>query len=310
MAPKRIKRGKATPKPKPMRRVRASPTLDTAALDYARLLADPCGGKIVPPIYPGGDAGFLFRAESFFTVATGATANTGIVHWSPGYVNNNATEIVGFENTGGSVVSAPVVINASPGRTFLISNARGMRCVAACLKMTYAGSESTRSGRLHYGITNAGLIDLSSGTSADAVAQTLQHYTRTPNEVVELFWKPNIADAEMCDPTEAANAQVRDRHAALTVAFTGLPVATGITFHFTAIYEWMPAPGGGIGSNANGKANSRNTLDDVLDYLRSRGFTFVHQAGQAVGQALHVGAMGAVYGLMSSTRNTRSLGFN
>lgn len=282
--------------------------LDYLALSYARLLADPCAAPLVHPVYPGGDAGFLFRAESIVTygVASGQTA--GVFHWVPGYPNSDSTHLLsGGTATGTALMSANGA--NSPGSAFLQSNVRGVRCVAACVKVTFPGAESARAGRLHYGHTTAGLIDAAENVIVDNVAQVLQHYTRTPADTVEIVWKPNIADTELNDPSALASPTLRDRKSSITVAWAGLPAAVGLTFHMTAVYEWTPATGLGIGNNATGKNTSTNTMDQVLDYLSQNGFNYIRQAGMSVGSALGAGiinGMARTYGLMAASRNSMS----
>lgn len=283
--------------------------LDAAAYAYARLLADPCGAPLVQPIFPGADAGFMIRAESFLTFGTAAGDTAGVVHWAPGFVNASNTELCVKTNaTSGGTLTSFANSGGGPGKYFLGTNARGARCVAACMRVTFPGSESARSGRIHYGHTTAGMIDVGDSMAVDDVCQTLQHYSRTPPDTVELVWKPSFADCEFNDPGAAANAQVRDRKSSLTFAWAGLPAAVGLTFHFTAVYEWTPAAGFGVGYNSLGKAVSSNTLDDVLDALISSGFTFVKQVGHAAMTGL-TSYMSAKYGLMAAGRVTRSLNF-
>lgn len=288
-------------------------TLDKAALDYAHLLSDPCNARICPPIFPGADAGFLFRAESFGVVGTGTGQTAGFVHFVPGYVNGSLTHLL----TGGNVLSSTNMTAAaagiqSPGYTFVTNNSRAARCVAACLKISFSGAESARSGRLHFGNTPAGLIDVGQLISADAIAQALTNYTRTPADTIEIIWKPSIADTEFNDPSEVASATIRDRKAAITVAFAGLPPEVGITWHATAVYEWQPVTALGVGGNPTGKADSRNSLDDVVDFLTRNGERFVRSVGAnlmggAMNQAVNV--MSSVFGTMPARSYQRQLAF-
>lgn len=285
--------------------------LDARAFDYAKLLRDPCGAALVNPVYPGGDAGFLFRAESFFTVGTG-TATAGVVHWTPGYVNNNLTELLYMDTSTASTNNAMTISGASPGRGFLQDTARAVRCIGACMKVTYAGSESSRAGRVHYGHTSSGMLDNGNVVTADSVAQTLMHYSRTPAETFEILWYPGVGDFEFNDPQEPAGTLMRDRKTSLTVAFAGLPAGAGLTIHMTAIYEWRPAIGQGIGHNALGKTRSANSFDDVMDYLLNAGETFVRHAGNMAGSimgAAAVSQMSRVFGLMPAQQSTRRIDF-
>ncbi len=278
--------------------------LDPPALAYARLLSDPCNAPITHPIYPGTDAGFLFRAESFANIAdpgAGAATTCGMIHWTPGYVNADNTEWIFTNNANPATTGSLIAAASTPGKAFLAANARAVRCIAACMKITFTGSESGRSGRLHYGHTNAGMLDLGQVTSVDQIAQTLQHYSRTPADTVEIIWKPNIADAQFVDPTATAVPALRDARASVTMAVAGLPTGTGMTVHFTAVYEWTPAVNLGVAHNALGKARSRNSLDDVQDYLVERGFSFVRSVAGQAGTALGAGIVAGIsqtFGLM------------
>ena len=283
--------------------------LDEKAKEYARLIMDPCAAPLTHPVYPGGDAGFLFRAVSFFTIFSSATETAGVLHWTPGYPNSSHTDLIIFGNTSGTATGATGVSSQGPGKPFLSSNARGARCVAACLKVTFPGSESARSGRVHYGHTTAGTIDLGQTVSADQVAQLLQHYGRTPTDTIELYWLPGIADTEFNDPTESASAVIRDRKASLTVAAAGLPAGVGLTFHLTAIYEWTPAQNLGLANNALGKNMSKNSMDDVIDAIKRTGFAFVKHVGMAGLNYMTGGASSMVqqvFGLMPSAGRNRS----
>jgi len=289
--------------------------LDEKGSGYARLLMDPCNAPLVHPVYPGGEAGFLFRAESFITWGTSAGTTSGVVHWTPGYVNSSGTMMITCDSVNGTTsqtMTAANPLTITPGQAFLASNARGARCVAACVKLIYPGSESTRAGRVHYGLTQGGMLDVGNTTTVDQVAQTLQHFSRTPTEPIEIVWKPNIADTEFNDPAEVSNQQIRDRKSAITFAFVGLPATVGMTAHFTAVYEWTPAVGQGVAHNALGKNTSRNTLDQVLDTLIQGGFQFVKHAGGAaggmLGQAL-VSGVSQIFGQMPTTPGRLRLNF-
>lgn len=295
-------------------RPRIPRALDAPAQQYAALLMDPCNSAIVPPIYPGSDSGFLFRAESFATFGASATSTAGIVHWVPGYVNSNNTQLIAGDSAAGTSGATMAASGAviSPGTVFLQANAKSCRCVAACVKVSYPGNEQGRSGRIHYGHTAAALLDGGVTVNPDNVSQTLQNYTRTPPEIIELTWKPAIADTEFNDPAEAASAALRDRKSAITVSWAGLPVNTGLTMHFTAVYEWTPTTGLGIGHNSSGKARSSNTLDDVVDAVLDTGYKFAGQVGTGMGVgATHAAAtyIAQVFGRMPSVGAARRLGF-
>lgn len=253
--------------------------LDSAAASYANLLVDPCNAALVPPIFPGGGSGFLFRGESFFTLGTNVGNKAGFLSWTPSYVNSTSSEVVVGISTDGNTAVTAGTNSGAPARTFLSNNARAARCIAACLKVTFPGAESVRSGRIHFGHVAGGNVDVGDTFSPDAVAQLLVNYSRTPTDTIELFWKPDIADVEFTDPGAASSAVIKDRKSALAVAWAGLPDAVGLTFHLTAVYEWMPSQALGVGNNTKGKAVSRNTLDEVIDFVNSRFDWVKHNLG-------------------------------
>lgn len=309
---KKAKKGnRKRAKPVGNARSRSGPMLDQNAAAYARLLADPCNAPVVHPIYTGGDSGYLFRAENFISVGTGATDTAGYLHWTPGAISSSSAELLVANGADPSTSLVNSTSLGTPGKTFLATNARGVRCVAACLRVSYPGSESSRSGRIHFGHTQAGIIDAGEGFYPNTVALLLQNYSRTPADFAELFWKPSAADMEMVDPSVATTGPLRDRHSALTLAWAGLPAGVGLTVHLTAVWEWVPAASVGITGNNASKAMSNNTLDQVLDYLNNVGFRFVHAAGLGAGATIGRAAgslLSSTYGLMGLNAGTRRVG--
>lgn len=283
--------------------------LDSHGKAYARLLTDPCAAPLVHPVYSGGDAGFLFRADSVAVPGAGVGNNGGVLHWTPGYVNSSNTELMATPSNDGAA-NTMVAFNQNPGKAFLTANAKGARCVAACVRIVYPGTESARSGRIHYGHTTASTIDAGDSVVPDQVSQVLQHYTRTPPEAIEVVWRPGFADQEFNDPTEAASASLRDRKTAITVVWAGFPPAVGLTFYFTAIYEWTPKIGQGISNNVTGKNPSKNTLDEVIDAVQSTGYKWVGHAAGNAGMGVGAGAVTALtslFGIMPARARMRYL---
>lgn len=310
MAPsQRKKKAQKKQPPRSRPRMRSNINLDAQALAYARLLADPCNAPLVHPVYAGGDAGFLVRADSVLTVGNVTTETAGFLHWTPGYINSNNTELLIGAAPTATTATVATASSGGPAKGFLAANAKATRCVAACVTVTYPGSESSRSGRVHFGHTQASLIDSTLTYQPDQVAPLLQNFSRTPAESFEIFWKPGAADTEFNDPEEPASPLLRDRKSSITVSWAGLPVTTGLTFHFTAVYEWIPGVNRGVATNSNGKNRSANTLDQVLDTLIGRGFSFVRSAAHAAGGGLMAGGIAALsntFGLMPAQTRARN----
>lgn len=281
-------------------------TIDQNARAYARLIADPCRAPLVYPTYSGGEGGYLIRAESFVTYGSG-TETSGFVHWTPGFMNTTNSELLYATVTdpGGNIVGANVSPD-SPGKGFMAANAASMRCVAACLKFTYAGAETSRSGRVHIGTTNGGFINAVAGTtrSVNRIASQLQTYGRTPAEGVECIWKPASGDQMYVNPQVAENVAVRDQKGSITCAWAGLPAGANVTIHYTAVYEWQPSSATstpyGIANDSISRNMSNNTLDQVIDFLIRAGETFVRW-NMVTGGSPVLSAISSAYGLMGST---------
>lgn len=296
--------GKKPKNPKPKR----PPTvqgggLDTPALAYARLLADPCGSPLAHPVYAGGDGGYLIRCETFVTFANGVGNSAGILHWVPGAIAADGNELILNSVADGSVAAAIGTSGTvlAPGRAFLAANAVAYRCVAACVKIGYAGSESTRSGRLHYGRTAGAYLDPGQVVGPDNAAQGLPHYTRTPPAEVEINWIPTDADQLLVDPNTPTTVD-RLRRGAITIAASSLPATVGLTVRMTAIYEWQPGQGQGLAVPYESRARSRNTLDQVLNVVQKAAQGAKRMAGAASDMAY-------VYGLMPTYQVNRGIAY-
>jgi hypothetical protein len=280
-------------------KARAGPALDEGARKYAALIADPCNAPLVNPVYAGGEGGYLTRTEVIFT--QGGVA--GAFMWTPGAVGSTSSEVIGFNAAGGGTATAVTTYGSSPGKTFLNNTASVCRPVAACLKLTFLGSESSRSGRVSFGHASGGLMDIGETPTSDQIAQTLSYTSRTPAEGVELIWKPNDADQMFTDPNATTLASEKDRKASLVVAWDGLPAINGWCFHLTCVWEWQPRQAQGISNPTLNKSVSNNSLDHVVNALIRGGFQFANAVGIGMGSGAvnsAAGIMGRAYGLMSS----------
>lgn len=278
--------------------------LDAQALAYAKLLADPCGAMLTHPIYSGGEGGYLVRCESFFSFATGATNTAGVLHWVPGAANATATELMinaAVDATTSVAIGTSAGIQ-TPGRAFLTDTVAQYRCVAACARVAYQGSESTRAGRIHYGPTTGGFLNTLESTSSDGAAQGLPHYSRTPPTEIEIKWTPTDADQLMVDPNGAEVPQDRGRRGAITIAVGGLPANVGLTVRLTAIYEWQPSVNKGLAVPMESRARSRNTLDQVLNFVQKAYSTTQRISGAVMD-------LSQTYGMMPAYDVRRALAY-
>jgi hypothetical protein len=286
--------------------VRASArSLDASALAYARLLSDPCNSALVHPCYSGSEGGYLIRAESFFTIGAGPAETSGYLSFVPGLAGNDVAMLSAVAASSGAGVAAGNYGTLAPGYNFLRDTASTSRCVAACLKVSYPGSESSRSGRVHFGQTSGGSVIQGTIYSADQVAQLLPHYSRTPAQEIELVWKPNDADQLFRNPPALTTEESKSGRAALTVAWAGLPAAVGLTFRLTAVYEWQPAAADGLSVPNLSRSPSENTLDNVVNYLTRQGFTFIRGMATHSANAL-ISNIANQFGMMPAGISTRA----
>lgn len=302
------KRSKQTSKPKAQARRVGAASLDRGAAEYARLIADPCNAPLVHPTYSGTEGGYLVRTESFYTIATGAADTATYLQWTPGLVGNGDA-ILDSWATGGDVSAGPASNGAkAPGYTFLIANANAVRCVAACMKISYVGSESARSGRLHVGHVSGATIT-SAARSPNVVASALTHYTRTPAQEVELIWKPGDGDQLFRGPGGGYTISDAAMRQSLCLAAVGLPVATGLTIRMTAVYEWQPIVTDQLSTPSMSKNMSDKTLDQVINVLIRGGFSFVKGVVSGGGglPAGIIAALSATMGTMPATLSKRAL---
>lgn len=280
-----VKRTKITVKKRvrvrmPIRRMRgntARRTLDSGALSYARLIADPCGAPLAHPVYSGTEGGYLVRAEAILNVGAVAGHKNGRFLFTPGAIGS-AEAILAFSGPDDTSAGASVSFGAdAPGYGFIRGQASTARPVAACLKVSFIGSELNRSGRVHFGQVSSA-VDAGSTYSIGEFHALSPHYSRTPAQEIELVWKPNDADQLFSDPISTMTFEERARKAALLVSWAGLPDGVGLTFRLTTIYEWQPRVNRGLSNPNLSKSPSANTLDDVINFLIANGFQFVRSA--------------------------------
>jgi len=248
--------------------------LDELGSAYARLLIDPCNAPLVHSVYGGSEGTYLMKAESIFTVGANPDATNGVLSFIPG-VFPNAGLWYGFN---GGVTSSIAFV---PGSNFIINQASAVRAVAACMEISYPGSELNRAGRVHYGHANGGLVDTGVAVVTDNITPALAHMERTPAGKIEVMWKPGVADGFTHDPSSTVAAADRERRSALVCAWAGLPLVgaagsagVGLTIKLTCVYEYQPVASTGITVPTTARV-SNNTLAEVMQYLRDAGAPFV-----------------------------------
>lgn len=252
--------------------------LDSAARQYAELIANPCGGKLTNTIWPGSSGGMVMRAETDNILFSGVTETAGVYVLCPGIVRGYTNNVSLTSDT--LVTALGPAVGGVPGDTFLPQNAGSVRCVAACLQLSFPGSELDRSG-----IVSLGVVPLASLTnnittasgggntsvSAANIRTMCQHTERTPQNMAEVTWFPGAGDMmpfQIGNPTLANNTAIDEASEknCLVATVAGLKAGVGLRVRTVCVYEWIPSTGKGFVATVE-PPRSNNTLTDILRYL-------------------------------------------
>lgn len=235
--------------------MRSSVMLDGAALDHIKLMMDPCLGKMVYPAYSTSSNGSLMRFRNVISVATGATETCGVFHWTPGinamYANGAATTTTTFTPT----LYAPYPFLQTGGGN---STGTSFRCVAACARIIFNGSEMNRGGIVYAGNTTSDSWGANVSANVSQCIGTLPYASRTPSKFLEILWVPNAADTQMFTDSTGAGAAIGEgpAYSSVTAALVGLPATTGVSIETTAVYEVVFASANNLVSSVGPPASS------------------------------------------------------
>lgn len=236
--------------------------LDNAARDYAKLLADPCYGNIVPSTYSSAGSGNFIRLESDFILGAEATSVGAAIIFTPGLLslaNSCAVQIpTTVVNSDSSTIVWTSGTTLQPGYNFA-GTIGACRAVSACLQVSYVGPEQTRAGLVALYQTTTGAA-LNAVTTA-AMRSTAERVVRTPDSVLEIKLKPTPANEGMVSPL-SVNYDYTNMPA-LCACVTGIPSSTGMRFRLVQVLEWVPKAASGVISSAM-EGTSNNTTTQVL----------------------------------------------
>ncbi|APG76518.1 hypothetical protein 2 [Hubei unio douglasiae virus 3] len=276
--------------------------LDPPAMAWLKMLNDPCYGRLSHPVYPGADGGYLSRFESEATFVAGVGTTAGIIGFVPG--------VLPFAVVGSGVVSditasalADLSAASAPGYTYLRGVANSVRCVSACMQVSWPGSELNRQGFVTLGQSTGAVLAEAAAAFGNtpvtpASLRPLCHLrTRMPETVAEVKWRPTLADAQWHDPLVAPSYGRVNEAGALLATFGNLPLdvngnGIGVRVRFIVTYEWIPRGAQGLTSGFDDRARSSNTLDDVINTLDRNGPEWAYTIGRATSV---LGMMGSAY---------------
>jgi len=235
----------------PMRRISVTRAgLDAPALAHARLLADPCNAKLAPPVYTTPGTRQLVRIKDVIT--PGNTSNNDVqFFFQPGQ---------GSYWWGQTTAGATGSLSGDNG-TSIRGISQSFRCVAACLKVRYMGTEQNRAGLVGL-YTGPNIIRAGAGGVGNStLLGNCQQVMRTGEVAHEVKWAPGMADENF---TYGGNATDLSSVVAAVCGGVNTNNATVWQFELIAVYEIVLHNAGPAEWNTS---DSRNTLSDVMRFL-------------------------------------------
>jgi hypothetical protein len=264
-----------------VRRTRAPMPLDAAAYRYAQLLTDPCNSALVPSTFPG-FSGIVQRFTSYVNVGTTAATTAGVFVFNP-----NTGTIATFDGASGAT---PGTIGYtwstnSPGYSFLGSNGKDARCLAACIQVLPLASELNRSGYISVGLIDSNVLPNTGTISASQLCQNLAHTQRVPDDMVEFKYIPGLGDELFAPVTSTSPSQ---NTIDMAFAWVGQPAAAGFLAKVTYVVEWTPQALDATLSMAHVSCPSSNTTNQVKKYLQDVDPEWWVSASKMAGKAARV----------------------
>lgn len=299
--------------PKQPRRIQRMPRslgpLDAGGKKWAALLNDPCTAELVPGCYPSGEGGLLQRVESDLLIFTNPATTSGVVCYTPGVLGDgsaifNGGLVTGESATDGAALSFVSQAGYQPGNTQATSNWGQYRCVAACLQVSWPGSELNRQGLVALGNMSAQVV-VNNGSTGQT-RTTLQNVTRMPEDMAEIKWRPGAMDNQFSPYYVGAGGpgqEILQGRSSIVLAVTGLPATVGIRIRMVAVYEVIPRITTGIVVASQNRSHSRNTVNEVLDYLDGLGnwaFKVGHTVERGFNTALNLYKTASAFGRFGS----------
>jgi len=183
--------------------------------------------------------------------------------------------------------------------------------VAGCYSFEYIGTESNRSGVLHYGTGISGSQIASMTTQAATLNQwalSLPYSERCPTSKVEVLWKPGRGKDQSFSPiagdylsgdlTQVDFQTVFNDCLFTVMVMAGSTSATGATgriFGLNVIEAQIVQSLGGV-LNSGGHSRSQNTLDQVWNTIKESDLihSIMQSAMSSLGNSMQGMMLGAV----------------
>lgn len=284
---------KRGPRQRPMPGAMAG--LDEPAKCWARLLNDPCNAPLCHPCYSGSNGGILVRSCTYANL-TFTSSTAGFIYLVPG-AGFSYFATTALDTTAGTLPTS--VATYVPGYTYIANNAGSFRAAAACMKVTWGGTELNRQGYIRFGNVNTSDIGIpgSTGYTVSGLSNLFEGATRMPEETLEIKWRPTDFDQQTSTLVNTDSNQDIGRRGAVGIAVSSVPTGSILIIETTVVYEYQPQISLGLTAATASVQRSRVTMDAVIDALDQTG-TWMYKIGHMVGQAASLA--NTVYGIYTN----------
>lgn len=295
MPPKKLRGPKSVVKTTRTKKVRknlnverAIRTMDHGALAFRNLLLDPCNAPLSGPVYDGIHSGIYRRYRRIYNIPATEVENVFIFQpgtnsiWQGGHSSGTAGTAITFTGqaafTGGN-----------------LGTATEMRCISACVKIRYTGSESARAGVI--GLATGGYFfsPASTGVTVSGAQSQCVILNRVGETTHEVKFCPLDGDQNMSViSVTGVSTLASPVKSTMMITLKGVP-AGSIQIELTSVVELDSTD---TGTDTTGTANavepsSSNTLNQVLRSL-----------GPVTNWAFHQVVVPTIRGVTSSITRT------
>jgi hypothetical protein len=199
--------------------------LDEAALKWRKLLEDPCGADLAPPCYAGTGTGYLVRYRTLVNLPP--TAVDFLWEFVPSEGPSTCLHNTWSATAGGSLGTAGTSsIGGILDNRLIVGRAR---CVAACVKVVYLGTELNRSGTVGFTCdSGASLLggEAVIGNATEWMAG-MPHTERIGSREAEYRWVPGLNSPQGGHAERVPTPRKRDRKRQSPPRTTGSRKAEG-----------------------------------------------------------------------------------
>lgn len=228
------------------------------------MLEDPCGAPLVPGLGLAGH-GICVRFSQILTPSTTGTENAFYYLFDP-----QQAGVTGIVKGTGVAGSAAVQSNiASPGSSFLQTNADSISVLGACVQLMYVGSLVNRKG--YVGVIqgdNRVLGDIATTSDIATILASCQSVAPVTSATVEVKYAPKMADFNTTAATR--EYQSSDNSKRFGVVCVGVNPNDFIV-RVTYCVEYLPKLTMGLPATTQSKVVPPGAPERLMTYFARRG---------------------------------------